>query len=221
MKSACCVSYKHLYWSKVQARVSAVVLAHWPLYSLVEVCCFFHWAAFYKQHSLLPNNWPASVAAICTGGRSWARWAGASLARWHSDVGEGHVCWQPGVSRSVRLSVCEALIRFQDFPSVTGLLTKPCTTTHGETRRLTPSKNHSLLEPKQSLAGYTSAGCSTVTWNHTQHPSVKFLQLLTLVRTCSPKINPIFENHCSGNGNSLWRHTPEALDSNYSKTMWY
>lgn len=30
-------------------------------------------------------------------------------------------------SRSVLLSVCEAAIRFQDFPSVTGLLTKPCT----------------------------------------------------------------------------------------------
>ncbi|CAB1441112.1 unnamed protein product [Pleuronectes platessa] len=36
------------------------------------------------------------------------------------------------VSRSVRLSVCEAVIRFQDFPSVTGLLTKPCTPLHGD-----------------------------------------------------------------------------------------
>lgn len=34
------------------------------------------------------------------------------------------------VSRSVRLSVCEAVIRFQDFPSVTGLLTKPYTPLH-------------------------------------------------------------------------------------------
>lgn len=36
------------------------------------------------------------------------------------------------VSRSVRLSVCEAVIRFQDFPSVTGLLTNPCTPLHGD-----------------------------------------------------------------------------------------
>lgn len=34
------------------------------------------------------------------------------------------------VSRSVLLSVCEVVIRFQDFPSVTGLLTKTYTPLH-------------------------------------------------------------------------------------------
>lgn len=52
---------------------------------------------------------------------------GASLSK--GAFGWGRVCVCGGacllatrVSRSVRLSVCEAAIRFQDFPSVTGLL---------------------------------------------------------------------------------------------------
>lgn len=67
------------------------------------------------------------------------------------------------VSRSVLLSVCEAVIRFQDFPSVTGLLTKPCTPLHEDNHH----HHHHLTHPN-SLGCYTSAG-----WSHSHlqpHP---------------------------------------------------
>lgn len=72
------------------------------------------------------------------------------------------------VSRSVRLSVCEAVIRFQDFPSVTGLLTKPNTPLHGD-------NHHHLTTPNLWAATPQQAG-ATVTCNHTRIiPQLKLL----------------------------------------------
>lgn len=64
------------------------------------------------------------------------------------------------VSRSVQLSVCEAVIRFQDFPSVTGLLTKLNTPLHED-------NHHHLTTPNPWVATPQQAG-ATVTCNHTQ-----------------------------------------------------
>lgn len=64
------------------------------------------------------------------------------------------------VSRSVWLSVCEAVIRFQDFPSVTGLLTKLNTPLHGD-------NHHHLTTPNPWAATPQQTG-ATFTCNHTQ-----------------------------------------------------
>ncbi len=56
------------------------------------------------------------------------------------------------VSRSVLLSVCEAVIRFQDFPSVTGLLTKPYTPLHEDNRHnVTPLPPPPHTQPTPGL----------------------------------------------------------------------
>lgn len=91
--------------------------------------------------NILPllNNWTSSVPPISPleeGGR--ASREGASLCRgiW---TGGGRACLLAmRVSRSVRLRVCEAVIRFQDFPSVTGLLTKPYTPLREENHQPPP-----------------------------------------------------------------------------------
>lgn len=82
----------------------------------------------------------------------------------HWEEGGGACLLAMRVSRSVRLRVCEAVIRFQDFPSVTGLLTKPYTPLHEETPpHLNPPS------PKPSGC-YTSA--APVTCSHT--PNTKY-----------------------------------------------
>lgn len=83
------------------------------------------------------------------------------------------------VSRSVLLSVCEAVIRFQDFPSVTGLLTKPYTLLHEDNRHNvtppplpTPHHHHHqpLPNPWAAAAATPLAGRShTVTCSPTQN----------------------------------------------------
>lgn len=135
---------------------------------LQSLCFFLLLVTFYKQHSFLLNNWTASVPAIFPIQRRWrASREGASLCRgiWMG----GRACLLAmRVSRSVRLRVCEAVIRFQDFPSVTGLLTKPYTPLHEEPPP--PDTPAPCLPP---LGCYTSAGSSH---SHLQpHPTLKVL----------------------------------------------
>lgn len=75
------------------------------------------------------------------------------------------------VSRSVLLSVCEAVIRFQDFPSVTGLLTRLNSPLHQVNPHLT-SPNLWAAPPQQAGA--------TVTCSHTQPPPLQLQLFLFL-----------------------------------------
>lgn len=96
------------------------------------------------------------------------------------------------VSRSVRLSVCEAVIRFQDFPSVTVLLTKPCAPLHTEATAKPPSPPDLL----HSQRCYTSAGRSCT---HLQpHPKnlLAPTENLNLTRHLIFFIRFFFSPHC-------------------------
>lgn len=87
---------------------------------------------------LPPDNWTASSRAISPPVE------GGELRRGQPVLGHlvgGRACLLAmRVSRSVLLSVCEAVIRFQDFPSVTGRLAKLHAPPHeGNHRDVTPS----------------------------------------------------------------------------------
>lgn len=77
------------------------------------------------------------------------------------------------VSRSVRLSVCEAVIRFQDFPNVTGLLTSRTPLCMETTATSTTWPSH----PNPWAATTQQAGAA-VTCNHTQNLSTHSEKML-------------------------------------------
>lgn len=117
---------------------------------------FFLLLALYRQHSSLLNNWTASLPAISPLRRRWrAKPRGGQPVQGHLDGGRACLLAMR-VSRSVLLSVCEAVIRFQDFPSVTGLLTKPYT----PQKTTTATWPSPLPPPPEPLSCYTSAGRS-------------------------------------------------------------